>query len=197
MSILGTVIIWITEFIEMIGYPGIFVLMMLESAGIPIPSEAVVTFAGFLASQGKMDFWLVVIYSSISNLVGSIIFYYIGYYLGRPFIENYGRYIWLDRRHLELAEEWFSKYGNIAVFIGRVMPAVRTYISFPAGLAKMPLLPFTILTIIGAFIWNFMLAYIGVILGENWYIIVDYLDIIGIIAIIIVILLVYKYIRKV
>ena len=190
MSIFGTLIKWVTEFIEIIGYPGIFVLMMLESAGIPIPSEAVVTFAGFLASQGRLDFWLVVVYSSISNLVGSIIFYYVGYYLGRPFIEKYGKYIWLDKRHLELAEKWFDRYGNITVFIGRILPAVRTYISFPAGVAKMPIVPFMILTILGSIIWNFMLTYLGVILGENWMFIVNYIDAIGIMAIIIIIIVI-------
>ena len=185
MSILGAIIDELVAVIEAIGYIGIFILMTLESAGVPIPSEIVVTFAGYLAAEGKMDFWMVVLISSFANLTGSIIFYYIGVYVGRPFIKRYGRYLLMDERHLAITEEWVRKYGNLAIFIGRVTPAVRTYISIVAGIGLMDLFPFIILTIIGSIIWNFMLAYIGFLLGEHWESILPYLDIIGIVAVII------------
>lgn len=194
MSLVGALIDELASIIESIGYLGIFILMTLESAGIPIPSEIVVTFAGYLASEGRMDFWMVVIVSSLANLTGSIIFYYIGIHVGRPFIKRYGKYLLMDERHLEITEEWVRRYGNLAIFIGRVTPAIRTYISIVAGIGLMDLAPFIILTIIGSLIWNFMLAYIGLLLGEHWETILPYLDYIAIIAVIIgIILIIYLF----
>ena len=200
MSIIGRLIEQIvTVLVNVIydmGYPGVFILMVLESAGIPIPSEIVVTFSGFLASQGYFNFWLVVFITTLANLIGSLIFYYVGYRFGNPFILKYGKYIYLTHHHLDLAKQWFEKYGDITVFIGRITPAVRTYISFPAGLGAMNLYRFIILTIIGSFIWNFILAYFGLWLGENWKVVTKYLDMIGLIAIILAITLVVYFWRQ-
>ncbi len=198
MSVLAGLIEWVTSVIEAVGYEGIFILMVLESAGVPIPSEAVVTFAGFLSARGKLDFWLVVLDSTAANLVGSIILYYVGYYLGRPFIEKYGKYFFLDITHVEWAEKWFEKYGSITVFIGRVTPAIRTYISLPAGMGKMNMPKFIVYTIAGSLIWNYFLAYVGILLGENWEVIIPYLDTIGIAAVVValIIFVYYLMIRK-
>ncbi len=196
MSILAPIIEWVIELIGEFGYFGIFILMVLESAGIPIPSEAVVTFSGFLATRGVFDFWLVVLVSTLANLVGSMIFYYIGYFWGEPFVKRYGKYLYLGTHHLELARKWFNKYGGITVFVGRITPAVRTYISFPAGVGRMNIYSFTVLTIIGSVIWNFILAYFGVWLGENWEIITGYIDTIAVIAVIALLIIVLIYFRR-
>ena len=195
MSILAGLIEWITGLIEVVGYEGIFILMTLESAGIPIPSEAVVTFSGFLSARGRLDFWLVVIDSTLANLFGSIILYYIGYYLGRPFVERYGRYFFIDKSHIDLAEKWFGKYGNVAIFIGRVTPAVRTYISLPAGIGRMNIGGFILYTVVGSSIWNFFLTYVGVWMGKNWEAVIPYLDTVGITALIVVLGILIYYLR--
>ncbi len=150
------------------GLSGVFLLMVLESACIPIPSEAVVTYAGYLASQATLSFWSIVIVATLANLVGSLIAYVVGYYGGRPFILHLGRYIALNEKHLERAERWFKRRGEITVFITRLLPAMRTFISLPAGVGKMPIGRFIIYTILGSFPWNLGLTYAGFQLGSHW-----------------------------
>lgn len=150
------------------GYFGVFFLMALESACIPIPSEIIMPFAGFLVWQGKFTLWQIVLWGAVGNLVGSIIAYAVGYYGGRPLIEKYGKYILISRHNLELADKWFLKYGQSAVFFSRLLPAIRTFISLPAGVARMNFKKFCFYTFLGSLIWSYFLAYAGLIMGENW-----------------------------
>ena len=158
------------------GYLAIFILMTLESAGVPIPSEVVVPFSGFLASRGRMNFWLAVSVATLANVLGSTAFYYVGNMAGEPFIHRYGRYLRLSREHLESVKAWFNRYGSATVFVGRLLPAVRTYISLPAGVGGMRMHKFLTLTAVGSFLWNLMLAYVGLWLGENWSTVVPWID---------------------
>ncbi|OQA04655.1 MAG: Inner membrane protein YabI [bacterium ADurb.Bin400] len=158
----------ITGTIDYFGYAGIFVLMLVESAGILIPSEIIMPFAGFVVSEGRIGFWMVVVMGASGNLVGSLLAYWIGYRGGRPLIEKYGRYVMISKHDLDLADRWFTKYGIFTTFFGRVLPIVRTYISFPAGIARMNLWKFSIYTFLGALPWCAALTYAGVRLGSNW-----------------------------
>jgi membrane protein DedA with SNARE-associated domain len=150
------------------GYLGIIITMALESACIPLPSEVVMPFSGALAAKGEFDFWAVVFCGTIGNLIGSILAWWVGLRGGRPFIEKYGRYILLSEHSLDTAERWFSKYGEVTVFFSRMLPIVRTFISLPAGIGKMPFFRFCFFTFIGAIPWNWLLTYIGFKVGEGW-----------------------------
>lgn len=150
------------------GYFGIMFLMALESACIPIPSEVIMPFSGFLVFSGRFSFWLTVFWGAIGNLFGSVLAYLAGYYGGRPVIERYGKYIFISKKDLEGAQEWFKKYGSVSVFFSRMLPVVRTFISLPAGISKMPFWKFCIYTLLGSLPWSFLLTYAGVITGENW-----------------------------
>ncbi|MBR9679883.1 MAG: DedA family protein [Candidatus Altiarchaeota archaeon] len=147
--------------VEQFGMLAVFVTMLLESAGVPIPSEIVVPFAGFMASLGHLSFWQVVLVSSLANLVGSIIAYFLGSKF-RPYVPK------ILEHHLEMSDKFFGKYGTKAVFVGRLLPAIRTFISFPAGASGVPLTSFVVLTFVGALPWNFALAAAGYFLGHNW-----------------------------
>ena len=181
---------FITSFIETTGYIGILVLMILESALIPIPSEIIMPFSGYIVYLGGLDLILVVAVGTIGNLIGSILAYYLGLYGGRPFIEKYGKYILLRKSHLEMAERLFNHYGDAIIFFSRMLPAVRTVISLPAGIGKMDLKRFSIYTTVGSIPWNFALTYIGVVLGPRWEEITFFFekaDIIFVIALLIII----------
>ncbi|MBI2010785.1 MAG: DedA family protein [Candidatus Colwellbacteria bacterium] len=149
--VLGTINGW--------GYLGIFALMTLESANIPIPSEIIMPFSGFLASRGAFNFWFAVTVGALGNLAGSLI----SYALARPLEPRLQ-----GKKHFLMAEAWFKRFGELSVFIGRLVPIVRTFISFPAGLFKVKLGRFVIYTFIGSFLWSLLLTYIGFVLGENW-----------------------------
>lgn len=167
-SIVDTLVQFCTDVISTFGLPGVFVLMVLESACIPVPSEAIMLFAGFSVSEGQMAFWGAVAAGVAGNVVGSWIAYAAGYYGGRPFVDRWGRYVFLDQRKLDLAHRWFERYGAIAVFFSRVLPIVRTFISLPAGFARMSFWKFTVYTLLGCIPWVIMLTYIGVKVGDNW-----------------------------
>ncbi|NTW32816.1 MAG: DedA family protein, partial [Bacteroidetes bacterium] len=154
----------ITAFIGSIGYAGIFILMVLESMVAPVPSEAVMPFAGMLISKGEFTFAGVLFFSTFGSIVGSVISYYIGYYGGRPLVDRFGKYLLLDHHHLDLTEKYFQKKGDITIFICRFIPVVRHLISIPAGMGKMNIIKFSVYTIIGAGIWNAFLTYVGIIL---------------------------------
>ena len=154
--------------IDKVGYFGIFFLMALESCGIPMPSEVIMPFSGFVVAEGKMLFWTIVIVGALGNLVGSWIAYWIGYKGGRPLVEKYGKAVLLSSHDLDLADRWFKKYGQLTVFFGRILPVVRTYISFPAGIAKMNFKKFITFTFLGALPWCALLAWLGVKMGDNW-----------------------------
>ena len=195
-DVLASVANLVIKIISDSGYFGITLLMAIESACIPVPSEVIMPFAGFLAAAGKLSFLLVVFWGAIGNLIGSIIAYAIGAFGGRPFIEKYGKYVLLGKDELDKSQRFFSKYGSASVFFSRLLPIVRTFISLPAGIARMPFAKFCVYTFIGSFFWSALLAYIGVFLGENWQSIevyfrkFDWLILVGII--IFVVFFVYK-----
>ena len=167
-EILDQITQFIISTISNSGYFGIFLLMVAESALIPIPSEIIMPFSGYLVSTGKFDLGLVIFAGSFGNLVGSLVAYYLGIKLGREIILRYGKYIFLKKNHLDFTEFYFSKYGDKSTFVGRLLPAVRTYISLPAGLAKMSVRKFIFYTFIGSVVWNTVLTFVGINLGENW-----------------------------
>jgi membrane protein DedA with SNARE-associated domain len=165
LAVLARIIIGV---ISSTGYLGVVVLMAIESACIPLPSEIIMPFAGYLVYAGHFNLLWAATAGAIGCNVGSVIAYEIGYYGGRPLVENYGRYIWLSRHDLELADRFFLKFGSAAVFIARLLPVVRTFIALPAGIARMPRLRFHIYTFVGSWPWCFVLAWIGMKLGEQW-----------------------------
>ena len=158
----------IINIISSAGYLGIFFLMLLESACIPIPSEVIMPFSGYLVFTGRFMIWQVVFWGALGNLVGSALAYWVGLYGGRPLVEKYGKYILVSNRDLETADKWFLKYGQKAVFFSRLLPVVRTFISLPAGIAKMDFKKFSFYTFAGSLPWSFALAYVGLKTGENW-----------------------------
>lgn len=164
---LHEIAIWLTEMIFQFGYIGIVVLMFLESSCFPFPSEIVIIPAGYLAFQGDMDFSLVIFMGVLGSLIGALFNYYLASYFGRSFLIKYGKYFFLSEEKLTSLETYFSNHGNITTFIGRLIPGLRQYISFPAGLAKMNRMTFSIYTSIGAGIWIFILAAIGYYVGHN------------------------------
>ena len=151
-----------------LGYSGVVLLMAIESACIPLPSEIIMPFSGYLVSTGQMNLWGVAVAGAVGCVLGSLVAYWVGMYGGRPLIEKYGRYILLSRHDLDLADRWFAKYGEIIVFVSRLLPAIRTFIAFPAGVARMNLTKFVIYTFAGSLPWCLGLAYVGQKLGEQW-----------------------------
>jgi len=185
----------ITQVISSIGYAGVFVLMALESAALPVPSEVVMPFAGYLAYLGVFDFILIGFVGAGGCMMGSVLSYFVGLYGGRPFLDKYGKYFLLDHRHLELAEKWFDKYGDKAVFFSRLLPVVRTFISLPAGIGKYNFKKLVLFSFIGSLPWCFALAYIGFSLGPFWKDIIGFfneLDIVVIAAIVLVAIYYWK-----
>jgi len=158
----------IIDAISSSGYLGIVFLMAMESAVMPVPSEIVMPFSGYLVLQGTFDLWLVTLAGTAGNLIGSWAAYAAGHKLGRPAILKYGKYVLLRERHLVLAERWFERHGDMAIFFSRLMPVVRTVISLPAGVAKMNLTKFSTYTFVGSIPWNLALTYAGFWLGANW-----------------------------
>ena len=147
-------------------------MMAIESAGIPLPSELIMPLAGWMLvkDRGHGEEWLLLagLFGAVGNTIGSLVAYYVGAWGGRPLAEKYGKYILVSRHDLDLADRFFKRWGNWAVFFSRLKPVVRTFISFPAGIARMPVLKFTFYTFVGAFIWSLALAWAGFALGENW-----------------------------
>lgn len=156
------------------GYVGIFILSLLESAAIPIPSEIVVPFAGFLASRGIFSLAGVIIVTTLANLVGGLILYWIAKSGGRWILEKYGKWVFVSHSDLARADKLFAKQGSKIVLLGRLLPVVRTFISLPAGVARMAVGRFVFYTVIGSLIWNTVLAYIGYKTGENWEVLRPY-----------------------
>lgn len=168
LEIISCVSSWALEIIKTTGYVGIFVLSALESAAIPIPSEIVVPFSGFLAVSGKFSILGVVAVTTLANLAGSLVLFLIGKSGGRWVLEHYGKYILIHKKDLDTADKWFLKHGAATVFWGRMLPVVRTFISLPAGIANMDLARFSLFTLLGALPWNLALALVGLKAGENW-----------------------------
>jgi len=160
-----------------VGYAGVVVAMAIESAMIPLPSELILPYAGFLVSDpskfepltgGGWNYWIVVIAATLGNTIGSLIAYAIGAWGGRPFLERYGKYLLIRPHEIELAERFFDRYGAATAFFSRLLPIVRTFISFPAGVARMPLGTFIAYSTAGAFLWSMLLVFAGVQLGARW-----------------------------
>lgn len=154
--------------IARLGYGGIVLLMAIESACIPLPSEIIMPFSGYLVSTGEMNLWLVGLAGAVGCVLGSIVAYYAGAWGGRPFIEKYGKYILVSHHDLDLADRWFQRHGDITIFVGRLLPVIRTFIAFPAGISRMNLWRFNLYTFVGSYIWSLSLAWIGMKLGEHW-----------------------------
>ncbi len=166
------IVTWLAGFttavIVALGYPGVALLMAIESACIPLPSEIIMPFAGYLVAQGHFTLWGVATAGAIGCNLGSIVGYAMGQYGGRPIVEKYGRYLLIDAHDIDKADRFFAKYGDWAVLIGRLLPVIRTFIAFPAGVVRMPLLRFHIFTFVGSWPWCYGLAWIGMKLGNAW-----------------------------
>ena len=160
--------------ISQAGYPGIVLLMGIESACIPLPSEIIMPFSGYLVYTGRFKLAWVALAGAVGCNVGSLVAYYVGAFGGRPLAEKYGRYVLVTRHDLELADRWFARYGDWAVFFARLLPVVRTFIALPAGVARMNFLCFNIYTFLGSLPWCLALAYAGLKLGERWTILRQY-----------------------
>ena len=159
---------FIVATISALGYGGVILLMAIESACIPLPSEVIMPFSGYLVYTGQFNLWIVTMAGAFGCVLGSLLAYWVGMRGGRPLIEKYGRYILISRHDLDLADRWFARYGEAIVFISRLLPAIRTFIAFPAGVARMNLKKFVIYTFAGSLPWCFGLAYAGQKLGEQW-----------------------------
>jgi membrane protein DedA with SNARE-associated domain len=156
------------DVVDAMGLPGVFVLMVLESACIPVPSEATMLFAGFNVSNGEYSLLAATLVGSVANLIGSWIAYGIGYFGRVDILEKHGRKLHIKKSHLEWADRWFERHGDATVFFTRMLPIIRTFISLPAGVARMPFWRFSLLTIAGCLPWVLMLTFIGKEAGDNW-----------------------------
>jgi membrane protein DedA with SNARE-associated domain len=186
-----------TALIDKLGYFGVGILMTLESMVAPVPSEAVMPFAGFLWHDGKMSFWLIVLVSTTGSIAGSLISYYIGAYGGRPLVRKFGKYLLLNEHHLDTTERFFAKYGEKTIFISRFIPVIRHLISLPAGVGRMNIIKFSLYTVAGAAIWNGFLTWLGFELGSNWSAIRKYSEILDIIVVVALVAAIIYYIIKV
>jgi membrane protein DedA with SNARE-associated domain len=182
---------WIINIISTLGYPGIMLTMAIESALIPLPSEIIMPFSGYLVSTGRFSMMGIALAGAFGNVIGSLIAYAIGYYghekLVRRLVRKWGKWILVSEHELDQAEVLLHKYNGWVVLGTRVLPGIRTVISLPCGFAKLPIINFIILTFIGSFIWSYFLGYVGFVLGENWDTLGPYFH--GLDAVIIVILL--------
>lgn len=165
LAVLASFTIWV---ISSGGYVGIAILMAIESACIPLPSEIIMPFAGYLVYKGQMNLYLAATAGAIGCNLGSIIAYEVGKRGGRPLLLRYGKWVLIGEGEIEAADRFFARFGNMAVLIGRLLPAIRSFIAFPAGVARMPLVPFHIYTFVGSWPWCFGLAWLGMVLGEKW-----------------------------
>ncbi|ADR18192.1 DedA family protein [Calditerrivibrio nitroreducens] len=185
---------FVVNMIDKTGYFGIAFFMLIESSFIPFPSEVVVPPAGYLVSQGKMNMYLVVLSSLIGSVVGGLVNYYLAVRFGRPFILRYGKYFFLGESKFQKVEKFFKNHGEITTFVGRLLPGIRQYISFPAGLARMNLFRFCLFTALGAGIWSIVLAYTGYFVGTNLDMIKEHINKITIVILPTLVVLVIVYI---
>lgn len=167
-TILSHLAQFVIYIISLFGYFGVFLAMAIESACIPLPSEIILPFTGYMVFAGRFGLWQATVAATLGNLFGALVAYYIGLWGGRPFIKRFGHYIFIHERELARTEEMFNRHGELTVFIGRILPVVRTFISLPAGIARMNPVKMSIYTIAGALPWCLMLILVGQKLGENW-----------------------------
>jgi len=159
---------FIVDTISSTGYFGIVILMAIESACIPLPSEVIMPFSGYLVCAKRFTLVGTGLAGAFGCVVGSVLAYYVGMYGGRPFIEKYGKYVFISHKDLETADRWFARYGDAVIFFSRLLPVIRTFISFPAGVARVNLSKFVLYTFVGSFPWCLGLAWAGKSLGDNW-----------------------------
>lgn len=188
---------WVTDVIETLGYPGLTILVALENLFPPIPSEVILPLAGFLTGQGRFSLVLVLIASTLGSVIGALILYAIGVALGqagiRRLFERWGHLALITPEDLTRAEDWFDRWGPIAVFTGRLVPVVRSLVSIPAGYRRMPLVQFVPLTTFGSLLWNGALISLGWAFGENWHAIEEYVGLLQYVVIAVVLLLVLRF----
>lgn len=166
-----SIIDWLVNVISVLGYPGVFISVFLESFFAPIPSEIILPFSGFVASLGSMNIYFVILVATVAAYLGSLPFYFIGKWGEKPvleFLNKFGKYLFIKKSDVKKGFEVFDKYGSGVVFVGRLVPIIRTLISFPAGVSKMNFLKFTSFTLFGSLLWNIILTYSGYLLGDNW-----------------------------
>lgn len=172
VSMLEIVANWVIHVISTLGYSGVIITMAIESALIPLPSEIIMPFSGYLASTGRFDLTTVAIAGAVGNVIGSVVAYYIGFWgherLVRRFVRRWGKFLLITEHELDETERLVNRYKDLIVLGSRVLPGIRTVISLPCGFAKLPILKFIVLTFIGSLIWSYFLAYIGYVLGQNW-----------------------------
>jgi membrane protein DedA with SNARE-associated domain len=189
-----------TAFIDKTGYVSVFIGMVMESMVVPLPSEAIMPFAGFLVAEGRFSFFGVIAVSTLASIVGSLLSYWIGRYGGKPFVKRFGRYLLLDHRDLEAAEHFFARWGDIAILVCRFVPVIRHLISIPAGTGRMNLTRFCIYTTIGAGIWNAFLTVVGYYLRQNWEAVMKYAHVVDIVVVVILVgllgLFVWKHVLR-
>jgi membrane protein DedA with SNARE-associated domain len=204
MSVLSQIFGFIGSFalstIAQLGYVGIFFLMMLESMVVPVPSEFVMPFAGFLIIEGSFNFILVIVASTLGSITGSLLFYYVGKTGGHTLVEKYGKYVLVDTQDIVKTEEWFKKRGELTIFLARLVPVVRHLISLVAGIGKMDVKKFAVYTILGAGLWNGILTYLGFILGQHWDEVSQYTESLDLVIIILLIAgclyFVYRHLKR-
>jgi membrane protein DedA with SNARE-associated domain len=159
---------FVVHMISSLGYVGVFFAMAIESACIPLPSEIILPFTGYMVFGGHFGFWQAIIAATLGNLFGALVVYFVGVWGGRPFLKRYGRYFFINERELAWTERLFERHGELTVFFGRILPVVRTFISLPAGIARMNPLKMSAYTVIGSFLWCTLLIFVGQKLGQNW-----------------------------
>jgi len=189
---------WLLTTMNAMGYPGIFILMAMESSVIPVPSELVMPPAGYLANQGQMNIWIAILMGTAGSLVGAYANYFTAHWLGRPLVLKYGKYVWITEEKFAKVENFFLKHGEISTFIGRLLPVIRHLISIPAGIAGMNHLKFSLYTLVGAGMWCTILAWIGYFIGKEQALIMRYSHqaVIGVILFSAVLIAVYVWRHK-
>ncbi len=199
-NVLEKIIIWALAVIAKFKYAGIFLTMSLESAAIPIPSEVVLPFSGFLASSGRLNFWLIITVATLANLTGAIAIYLVGFYGGRTLLERYGRYVLVHKDEIAKMDSWLGKHGAGVAFFSRLLPGIKTFSSLIIGAGKINFRKFFFYTLAGSFVWNLPLTYLGFAAGNNWDFLRPYFrkfDFVILAAIIVaVILFVFKHVHK-
>jgi membrane protein DedA with SNARE-associated domain len=198
--ILAPIAAWVVGFVSSWGYSAVVVCMTIESACIPLPSEIIMPFSGYFVSIGRFNIWGVTVAGAFGNLVGGSVTYWLGIWGGRPFFERYGKYVLISRKELDRADRWFSRFGDWSILITRNLPIIRTFISLPAGVARMNWVKFSLFTFFGSLPWCFALALTGKTLGEHWEGIRVYFskaDIVIAVALVVVIgFWIYRHVRE-